>query len=100
MRHLYKKIEDLWFLGVPEKIRFLLVGGFNTLCSYLLFLGFLLFFQYQMTLIITYALSINISIFTMRYFVFRAKGKILPQYIKAGMSYLIMIPADYLFLYI
>ena len=100
MKNWYKKLEEIWFTSVPEKLRFVLVGGFNTSCSYLLFLLILLVFRYQITLILSYALGINISIFTMRYFVFRAKGKILPQYIKAGTSYLMIIPTNYLFLYI
>lgn len=37
MIKLYRKIENRWF-GLPQKIRFLLVGGFNTFLAYLLFI--------------------------------------------------------------
>ena len=40
MIKLYRKIENRWF-GLPQKIRFLLVGGFNTFLAYLLFVLFI-----------------------------------------------------------
>ena len=44
MIKLYRKIENRWF-GLPQKIRFLLVGGFNTFLAYLLFVLFVAILQ-------------------------------------------------------
>lgn len=75
MIKLYRQIENRWF-GLPQKIRFLLVGGFNTFLAYLLFVLFVAILQipYRLSLIIQYILTVNISIFSMRYYVFRSAG--------------------------
>lgn len=98
MIQFYLKIEKLWFDLVEEKIRFVLVGGFNTCLSYILFLLFEHWIGYKIGVLITYAIAINVSIFTMRYYVFRATGYILKQYIKAASVYAFMIIANYIFL--
>lgn len=100
MKILYQKIENLWFLLVPEKLRFLLVGGFNTLSSYLLFAMFVSVLSYAAALVITYVLAINLSILTMRHYVFRAKTNFLKQYYKSGTTYILMLVFNYLFLWI
>ena len=98
MIDLYLKLEKIWFNLVPEKIRFLLVGGFNTCLSYVLFLIFENLWGYKIAVLATYIIAINVSILTMRYYVFRAKGPILGQYFKAGVIYVGMIIANYVFL--
>lgn len=98
MIRLYRRIEQLWFLYIPEKIRFLLVGGFNTLVSYFLFLGLSQIMSYYWALIITYFLAINLSIFTMRYYVFQSHVNFVQQYTKAWGTYLAMIIFNYIFL--
>lgn len=97
----YRKIENIWF-HIQQKIRFLLVGGFNTLLSYLLFIWLVEFLRipYQVSLIIQYLITVNISIFTMRYYVFRAHGKLCSEYTKAWITYLSMLAFNYLFLYL
>ncbi len=100
MMRLYRKIEEWWFAAFPEQIRFVLVGGFNTVASYILFVCLNLVFSYQITLIITYFLAINLSIFTMRYYVFRSNGNWIEQYSKAGLTYLSMMALNYIFLYV
>ncbi len=97
---LYSKIEKWWFAKFPEQIRFVLVGGFNTMAAYVLFVCLNFVFSYHVTLIITYFLAVNLSIFTMRYYVFRSKGNLLGQYSKAGLTYLSMLALNYVFLYI
>lgn len=64
MIKLYRQIENRWF-GLSQKIRFLLVGGFNTFLAYLLFVLFVAILQipYRLSLIIQYVLTVNISIF-------------------------------------
>lgn len=98
MIKLYFRIEQLWFNLVPEKLRFLLVGGFNTLVSYFLFLGLSQIMCYYGALIITYILAINLSIATMRYYVFQSRIKWLQQYTKAWLTYIVMIIGNYIFL--
>lgn len=97
---LYKLIEKWWFKNIPDQIRFILVGGFNTLTSYLIFIGLCVFCNYGIALIITYILGINLSIFTMRYYVFAGTGKLLHQYSKALITYILMLIGNYAFLYL
>ena len=40
--NLYKDIEKIWF-RLDQKIRFILVGGFNTTVSFLIYYAFLYF---------------------------------------------------------
>lgn len=100
MIELYQKIEAAWF-HIHKKIRFLLVGGFNTLLSYLLFIFFIKIcnFPYQLSLIIQYFITVNLSIFTMRYFVFQSRGKPIGEYFKACGVYLLMLGFNYVFLF-
>lgn len=100
MIKLYKIIEQWWFKTFSDKMRFLLVGGFNTLVSYLLFLGFNRIFRYETALVLTYLTAINLSIFTMRYYVFAVKGNLAKQYSKALITYGAMIILNYAFLYL
>lgn len=90
----YRKIENQWF-GLPQQIRFLAVGGFNTLASYFLFIGLEQLINYNAALFLTYLLCVNLSIFTMRYYVFRAVGSLAAQYCKAAGTYIGMIIGNY-----
>lgn len=56
-----------------EKIRFLLVGGFNTISSYLIYVLLLQFFHYAIAYTASFILSIMISYFLNAQFVFRVK---------------------------
>lgn len=91
MIKLYKKTEDFWF-SFPEKFRFLLVGGFNTVFAYFMWLAlfYLLGKRENLALTIQYIITINVSILTMRYYVFRSHGGFLEEYIKAWGVYLLM----------
>lgn len=82
---LIKKILTIWF-AIPEKIRFLLVGGFNTVSGYLIF-SLLTFYLYGMLnnafiLIATYGLSVPLSFCTLKIFVFQTTGNWLKEFIK------------------
>ena len=100
MIQIYKNLETKWF-SFPQQLRFLLVGGFNTVWAYILFILFIavLRIPYQIGLIIQYILTVNISIFTMRYYVFRSHGSIGKEYFKAWNTYLSMLIFNYVFLY-
>ena len=84
-----------------QKLRFLLVGGFNTVFSYLLFAFFVKIIEmpYQAALIINYIISTNVSIFTMRYYVFRSFGDLGKEYCKAFGVYLLILGLNYVAMY-
>ncbi len=87
----YIFLENMWFKW-PQKLRFLLVGGFNTVFAYSLFALFfaVAHLPYMWALIIQNIITINFSIFTMRYYVFQSKGNFLQEYCKAWGVYLWM----------
>ena len=88
---IYKKLENIWF-KINQKIRFLLVGGFNTAISFLIYYAFLYFTsgKEQLSLLLMNLVNINISIATMRYYVFQSTGKWWHEYTKAFSSYIVL----------
>ena len=80
----YKYLENIWF-KINQKIRFLLVGGFNTTTSFILYYLFLYITQgrEQISLLLMNIININISIVTMRYYVFQSHGDFKQEYLKA-----------------
>ena len=87
----YKYLENIWFKQ-NEKLRFLLVGGFNTAVSFLIYYGFLYITdgKEQLSLLLMNLININISIATMRYYVFRSTGSFWKEYTKAFSSYIVL----------
>lgn len=83
-----------------QQVRFLLVGGFNTVISYVLFLITTALFNYKTALILTYISGINISIISMRYLVFKSNIPLRRQYLKAASSYILMLFGNYAVLYL
>ena len=91
-------LDRVWFNRWSEKIRYLLVGGFNTVAAYAIFaaLYFILneifgvVLLYGLMLLLQNAISVQISIFTMRYFVFRSRGNLLREYSRAAKVYTLM----------
>ena len=84
---IFWKIWNFWF-KLPDKIRFLLVGGFNATVQYLLYVCFLFFGgeeNYQKALIWSWIISSLSSFATQKIFVFCTKGKLIDwikEYIK------------------
>jgi putative flippase GtrA len=78
------------FLQLPEKIRFMLAGGFNTFIGYSVFLALYYMFSaswhYQLILVLTYLLTSFCSFITLKLFVFRAKGKWFYEYLRTLLS--------------
>ena len=95
------KIFAYWF-KLNKKLRFLLVGGGNTVLSFLIFIIGISCFQwnYQVVLIITYLLSVNFSILSMRSLVFEGKGNWAKEYAKAAFVYLSLLLLNYAFLFL
>lgn len=87
--NVYFKLEKWWF-SLPQKLRFLLVGGFNTVFAYGVFAFFagLIGLPYLLALIIQYFITVNVSIFTMRYYVFQSRENIIREYAKAWLVYI------------
>ena len=79
------KIKNFWF-ELSDKIRFVLVGGFNFVVSYLIYSGLLYFLLgeslYQTALILAWVISSVISFTTQRFLVFPVRDNILKQYFK------------------
>lgn len=98
---IYLWLENIWF-KFPQKIRFLLVGGFNTVFAYSV-LAILVFSLSQLNeywrlnysellianiaLIIQYIITINVSFVTMRYYVFQSKGNWEKEWVKSCSVY-------------
>ncbi len=95
------KIFAYWF-KLNKKLRFLLVGGGNTVFSFLIFTIGISWLQwnYQVVLIITYLLSVNFSILSMRSLVFEGKGNLAKEYAKAAFVYLSLLLLNYAFLFL
>ena len=91
MFNLYKKIENIWF-KIDEKIRFVLVGGFNTVISYFVFIFIyrLIGINYNAALITQYLITVNISFLTMRYYVFQSHGNLGKEFLKTWLVYIQM----------
>jgi putative flippase GtrA len=87
----YKYLEKIWF-NLNEKIRFILVGGFNTTVSFFIYYAFLYLLsgKEQLSLLLMNLININISIATMRYYVFQSKGNWWHEYTKAFSSYIVL----------
>lgn len=101
LKKIYHFIEGKWFALVSEKVRFVLVGGFNTVIGYIIFVIFynLLNGNYPASIIIQNVISINISIIVMRYFVFHSIGNLGKEYAKALMVYIPTVCINYIWLF-
>jgi len=92
------------FFKIPEKLRYLLVGGFNTVTGYCIFILLYILleniFHYNLILFIQYLLIINISYINMKFFVFRTKGNYRKEYIKTFSTYIFTYFLNALFLFI
>lgn len=80
-------VWDFWF-KLPDKIRYILVGGFNATVQYLLFILFLWLLgeqQYQFSLVLSWCISSLSSFATQKIFVFCTKGNFqnwIQEYVK------------------
>jgi putative flippase GtrA len=97
-----KNILNFWFT-INDKIRFLLVGGYNTLFSFLLFcLLQTLFkgiFHYIVILLFCHLISVFNSFITLKYFVFRSPKNFLSEYLKVNIVYGVYFVLNALLLY-
>lgn len=74
-----------------QKIRYLIIGGWNTLFGYGVFAGLYFWFaasiHYLVILSISYLLSITNAYIGYKFFVFRTKGNILREYFRFYIVY-------------
>ncbi|MBP9675039.1 MAG: GtrA family protein, partial [Bacteriovoracaceae bacterium] len=93
-----------YFQKSPQKIRFIIVGGYNTVLSYLLFMTLYLLFKNKCHHLIILTLSHFISVinafFMFRNFVFLSSGPLWPEYVKCNVSYVFSLLANFILLYI
>lgn len=92
-------ILKIWF-KLPEKLRFLLVGGWNTLFSIILF-GVVLHLigDYKITLLLNHIISVFHSFVNLRFFVFRSKGHFLHEYIRVNIVYFVYFVLNFCMLF-
>jgi putative flippase GtrA len=98
-----KNILNFWF-KINDKIRFLLVGGYNTLFSFSLFcLLQTLFgsiFHYIIILLFCHLISVFNSFVSLKYFVFRSPKNFLNEYLKVNIVYAIYFVLNATLLYV
>jgi putative flippase GtrA len=98
-----KNILNYWF-KINDKIRFLLVGGYNTLFSFSLFcllqnlLGNI--FHYIVILLFCHLISVFNSFVSLKYFVFRSSKKFLNEYLKVNIVYAVYFVLNAMLLYV
>ena len=85
MIRLYRKLETVWY-GWPQKQRILLMVAAIGI-------------PYKIAIAAGYIISTNVSIFTMRYYVFRSKGSLKKEYAKAWGVYLTTMLINYAAMY-
>ena len=97
------KILSLWF-KLHQPIRYLLVGGYNTVFAYSIFAVSYYFLQnylsYNTILFITYILSVPCAFFLLRFFVFRSTGSIKKELPKTYITYIFIYFLNALLLYV
>jgi putative flippase GtrA len=92
-----------YFLKLSQEVRFILIGGFNTLNSLALFIVIYELFKqdlhYLLILVISGLISIFISYIMLRFFVFQSKGKFFKELLKCYLTYLGIIAFNAVLLY-
>lgn len=100
---MHKKIKKFWY-NISDKIRFLLVGGFNAGISYLIYAGLLYFVlgerYYQISLALAWIISSIISFTTQKNLVFAAGGNSIRQYVKCCITWFFSYLINAFLLYI
>lgn len=77
-------MREYWF-KLSDKIRFLIIGGFNAGVSYLIYSAFCLILGdsgYQVALALAWAISSVVSYTTQKFLVFQANGNWIKEYLK------------------
>ena len=85
VKEIYLSLFHTW-MRLPEKIRFLLVGGYNYVFANLFLYNIFLFILHkehaQVALIVSFLLSTPNSYLMQKFYVFNTRGNYLKEYIK------------------
>ena len=94
---LIQKMYSNW-CNIPDKLRFLFIGGVNAAVSYLIFAIAVLILgseHYQACVILQWTISSIFSYFNQKFFVFCTKGNYMKEYLKCcstwAVSYLLNV---------
>lgn len=94
----------LRLLATDQRLRFVSVGGVNTVVGYSLFAVFDLFlfakvpFGYLLSLVFSYALGILLAFLLYRRFVFKVSGRVWSDFLKFVSVYLVAIGVNLMIL--
>jgi putative flippase GtrA len=98
----FKKILYIWFL-LPQQLRYLLVGGYNSLFSVIVFSVLYSFLKNNIHYLIVSTMAHFISVFnsttTFRFFVFHANDSFFKQLIRTNISYLAYLLLNLVMMY-
>jgi putative flippase GtrA len=82
------------FFKLSEKLRYLMIGGLNTIIGYLIFISLTLILEgkinYIFIVLLNYVFGFNVSFFNFKYFVFKSKKRIRDEYFKTINSYILL----------
>lgn len=101
--NLIKKIFKIWY-KIPQSIRFILVGVYNTVFGYILFSA--LYFaignniHYSLILLISYLIGILNNFIVFKIFVFNTKGNWIKECFTTYLSYSVIYPVNAFLLFI
>jgi putative flippase GtrA len=92
------------FFQLPEKVRFVLIGGFNTAFGFGLFsLLYLLLYKnlnYLVILIINNFLAVSVAFFMLKFFVFQTQDNYWKEFIRCHLIYLLILMLNSILLYL
>ncbi|MCL2567049.1 MAG: GtrA family protein [Alphaproteobacteria bacterium] len=98
-----KKIFTIWF-SLPQFIRFILVGGYNTVFGYVVFAALYYYWgeniHYAIILFFAYLIGILNNFILFKIFVFKTKGNWLKEGISTYISYAFIYPINAILLFI
>ena len=83
----------------PEFMRFIIVGGINTLASYIIYVALLLFLSYPVAYTLAYVIAIFISYYLNTTFVFKRKAS-LSKALQFPLVYVVQYLAGFFWLYL
>lgn len=97
-----RMLQHLAMLTGNEKVRFVFIGGWNTVVSYLIFVAIHILFGRrlgtEMTVVLSYAIALPLAFILQRYFVFTVKDRILRQFARFTLANSIIFALNLIFL--
>ncbi|WP_190320110.1 GtrA family protein [Candidatus Enterovibrio escicola] len=92
------------FFTLPEKIRFILVGGFNTIFGFVVFTLLCLladdYSNYLIILVSSNLIAVVVAFLMLKFLVFQTKGNYLKEFMRCYLTYLVMLGINVLLLYL